>query len=217
MVRTKPLFVMISQTDTAIARIIRAFCRYPYNHVSLTLDRDFRTWYSYARYAQDTPFYGGFIQEPAERFLAEGDVTVRIFRIEVPEKYAEHLDALFCQAGSQDSQHLYNIWDAIASGFGLHTEVPGAHTCLSFACQVLGMDVRSIEELSDKLSPFLMFEGSLSQLVSDSGNRTDRYFTRMGLFRGTAASAAQFGTLSCRLVNHSIRAYLSRRFRRTVS
>lgn len=49
MVRTKPLFVMISQTDTAIARIIRAFCRYPYNHVSLTLDRDFRTWYSYAR------------------------------------------------------------------------------------------------------------------------------------------------------------------------
>lgn len=216
--KTRPLYIMISQTDTVIARLIRAFCRYPYNHVSLTLDPAFKNWYSYARYVQDTPFFGGFVQEPAERFLAaSGEANVRIFRMDMPVKQAEKLRELFCEAGKPDSGSMYNYYDAIASGFGMHMEVPGTHTCLSFACSVLGLELRSIEELNNTLSPFLMFEGNLSQLVSDNGSRTDLYFSELGLLRGTAASVMQFGALSYRLISHGISGYLARRFHRTAS
>ena len=216
MVKTRPLYVMISQTDTAIARLIRAFCQYPYNHVSLTLDPEFKSWYSYARYVHDAPFYGGFVKEPAERFLAaSGETNVRIFRVELPAKQAETLEKLFREAGKPGSDKLYNYYDAIASGFGMHMDVPGAHTCLSFACSVLGLNLRSIEELNDHLLPSLIYEGSLSGLVSDSGCRDDLYFTELGLLRGTAASTMQLCALSTRLIVHGISGYLHGRLHRT--
>ena len=76
--QTRTLYVMISRTTTHMAKFIRKCSRYPYNHVSLTLDPGFKTWYSFARYHKDAPFYSGFIREPVERFLADGDVDVRI-------------------------------------------------------------------------------------------------------------------------------------------
>ena len=53
----RQLFILVSQTHTGIARLIRGVCNYPYNHVSVTLDPSLRRWYSFARYVQDAPLY----------------------------------------------------------------------------------------------------------------------------------------------------------------
>ena len=214
---TRQLYIMISETHTGIARLIRGVTRYPYNHVSLTLDPSLRQWYSFARFVQDAPFYGGFIREPIERFLAgEEDVQVRIFQVEIPEYQALQLEGLYEKASRSDSGLLYNLFDAAASGIGCSLPIPDAHTCLSFACSVLGQYHKTIRSLSTALEPYLIYEGSLAQLVPDSGDRDDIYFTSVGLLGGTLKSAKQFGILTTRLLASSFNGYMARRFHQPV-
>lgn len=216
MVKTRPVYIMASQTDTGIARLIRAVTHYPYNHVSLTLDPAFSSWYSFARYTQDAPLYGGFIHESPARLLGErADTRVRIFRVDIPEKSAKELEALLPLAGRRDSGLIYNHFDAIASVLGSHVPVPGCYTCLSFACHVLGKDFCRIEELCNALSPWEIYEGSLSELLHQEASRKDVYYSHMGLLRSSSHSAALLGLLLYRTLCHGFDSYMAHRFHRT--
>ena len=217
MVKTRPVYVMASQTDTGIARMIRAVTHYPYNHVSLTLDPQLLHWYSFARYVQDAPLYGGFIRETPARLLGHrGDTRVRVFRVDIPEKNAAELEAMLPLAGRRDSGLIYNHFDALACAMGSRIPVPGCHTCLSFACHVLGSEFKSIEALCDFLSSREIYEGSLSELLHQSVSREDDYYSHMGLLRGSGRSAALLSLLLYRTVCHGFDSYMAHRFRRTV-
>jgi len=203
MADTRNLYVMISRTDTGMAQFIRTFSRYPYNHVSLTLDPSFRTWCSFARYHQDAPFYSGFIKEPVERFFAgSGDANVRIFRLEIPREQARRIEQLFLQAGRKETRLIYNYFDAVASILNLKIAIAGSYTCLSFACAVIGKQYRHIEDLNDALTPNLYYEGSLADLVPDSGSREDVFFQPIGFMRGNWRSAKQLALVTARFIRH---------------
>ena len=200
----RPLYLMISRTNTGIGRIIRTVSRYPYNHVSLSLDPDLKHWVSFARYVQDIPLYGGFIAETPERYLAGSeDIQVRIFRLEIEESRAQKLEVLFSHAGDQDYGLIYNTYDAIAGALGRRRPIPNAYTCLSFACAVLDLPCRSIQELDRTLTPWLHYHGSLSGLVVDSGRREDAYFASLGLLRGSWNTAKHFARLSGRVIRRN--------------
>lgn len=200
---TRYLYVMISQTDTGIAQVIRTVSRYPYNHVSMTLDPSLRNWCSFARYHRNAPFYSGFIKEPVERFLADsGDAQVRIFRLEIPKERARRIEQLFLQAGRKETRLIYNYFDAMASVLNRKIAIAGSYTCLSFACAVLGRQYRHIEDLNNALQPHLYYEGSLAQLVPDSGSREDAYFQSIGFTRGNWRSAKQLALVTARLLRH---------------
>lgn len=216
MIATRTLYVMVSRTETGIARIIRAVSGYPYNHVSVTLDPTLCSWYSFARYVQSAPFYSGFIRESARRLCAEtGDAMVRIYRVEVPRIHADRLEQLMPLAGNPDSGLIYNHFDAMANALGYHLPVPRCHTCLSFACEILDQQHTSIESLCEALAPSLIYEGALSQQVSIGECTADAYFDRMGWIRGGAHSAAQLGVLTFRTLSHGCHCYCKHLFRRT--
>lgn len=193
------LYVMVSRTETGIGRIIRTVSQYPYNHVSLSLDPNLRSWVSFARHIQNAPLYGGFIHESPQRFLAEGrDAQVRIFAIDIcPERYRS-LEALFAIAGQIHCGLLYNLFDAAASVVGLRIPLPGAYTCLSFANTVLGSSYGSISALCRGLEAHLVYEGFLSSLVQDDGSRDEPYFRHLGPVQATWQAARHFAALSGR-------------------
>lgn len=203
MTDTRFLYVMISRTDTGMARFIRSCCQYPYNHVSLTLDPSLRSWCSFARYHKDAPFYSGFIKEPVERFYdGTGDAHVRIFRIAVPREQASRIERLFLQAGRRETRLIYNYFDAMASILNKKVAISGSYTCLSFACAVIGRQYRKIEALNNALEEHLYYEGSLASLVPDSGCREDRFFQEIGLARAYWHSAKQLGLVTARFIRH---------------
>ena len=63
MIAKRQIFILVSQTGTGMAKLIRCVSRYPYNHVSLTLDPSLTKWYSFARYVRDVPLHGGLVSE----------------------------------------------------------------------------------------------------------------------------------------------------------
>lgn len=218
MAKTRYLYVMISRTETGMAKFIRTLTQYPYNHVSLTMDPTLRTWYSFARYHKDAPFYSGFIKEPVERFYDEtGDASVRIFRLEIPAERARRIEQLFLQAGRPETRLIYNYFDAAASALRLKVAIGGAYTCLSFACAILEKQYRKISDLDRALTSNLFYEGSLNKLAPDSGKRTDQYFQPIGLATGSAKSLKQLGTVTVRFVRHRFGDLVEQKLHSTVT
>ncbi len=200
---TMPLYLMLSQTPSRMGRMIRRVTRYPYNHISLTLDPSMTHWVSFARYTRNMPFYGGFIQESAERYLSSGKgIHVRIFRLEIPQWKHQRLEALFSRAG-RDPRLVYNLFEAVATVFGRKLRIPNAYTCLSFAGTVLGHPCRTLQDMDRFLTPWLFFEGELAAIVPDSGCREDRYFADLSLVRGSWNTARNIAILTGRIFRPS--------------
>ena len=217
MIRTRKLYILVSQTNTGIARLIRGVSRYPYNHVSVTLDPGLRRWYSFARYVQDAPFFGGLVSESVERLCdPTGDIQVRAYRVEIPERKARELEQLLELADKPESGLLYNHFDALACACGTRLPLPGCHTCLSFACELLDQQHVSIASLCEALENCCFYEGSLRKLVEVTDSREDPYFVPAGMISGTARSLAQLGRLSARTISHGARVYFRTYFRRSV-
>jgi len=217
MIRTRALYVMVSQTQTGIARMIRAVSGYPYNHVSVTLDPDLREWYSFARYLHDAPLYSGFVRESPARLCGDAeDIQVRIYRVQIPEVHAVSLEELVPQANNPDSGLIYNHFDAVANAMGFRLPVPRCHTCLSFACSLLDQEHTSIESLCQALEPHMIYEGFLSQVIPPDPLPDENYFSPIGLVHSTISSTVQLSTLLLRTVCHGVDSYMSHRSRRTV-
>ena len=214
MQKKRYLYLMISRTDTQIGRIIRVFSRYPYNHVSLSIDPQLREWVSFGRFRKDTPLYAGFIRETAERYLSnDGDTPVRLFRLEISQGKYQQLKGLFANAGYGETKLIYNLYDAIASSVHVKIPITGAYTCLSFASMVLGKRYMSIRDLNDDLRPCMIYEGPLSSLVADSGQRDARYFEGLGVLRGTWRTTKQLADLTTRPVRRFRRDVISQKYR----
>ena len=216
MAKKRQLFILVSQTQTGIARMIRGVCKYPYNHVSVTLDPSLKRWYSFARYVQDAPLYGGLVSESPRRLCApDGDILVRAYRVEIPEHMAARLEGLLALADDPGSGLIYNHFDAMASVFGFRLTLPRCYTCLSFACEILGKRYLTIEELCRALEKQKFYEGPMSRLVQVTEEEEEAYFVPGGLISGTAKSAAQLGKLAYRTIYQGYALYLAQLFRRT--
>lgn len=194
------LYVMITKTDTGIGKLIRQVTGYPYNHVSMTLDESFRRWVSFARFHRDTALYGGYITEPAERFLAKGEtVDIRIFAMDLTPTRYEELRELFSKAGTPDSGYIYNYLELLTLSLGLPCPIRDAYSCLGFANAVMGTAYRSIRELDEQMTAHLFYEGTLNTLAPDTGDRSDRYFLRLNPWDGLTRSAQTLFTMLRRL------------------
>ncbi len=191
------LYLMLSRTNTMMGKVIRQYTGAKYNHVSLTLDDSFHRFVSFARYRVDVPLVGGYVQEPAERILSTpGNLPVRIFRVELDAEREAELAALFARAGAPGTGLIYDSLSALVSRW----HIPGCYTCLGFTSRILGRDFRSLQELEAYLEPYAVFTGDLRQLVTDSGDRSDPFFQKRGLMRGTGDTAVHFGKLLMRLL-----------------
>jgi hypothetical protein len=193
------LYVMLSRTDTRMGRFIRFFTQGQYNHVSLCIDDDLKQFVSFARYRQDVPLAGGCVAEFPERLLSCGSkLPVKIFRLEITQSEASHLEALFERI--ERAPLVYNSLGALLSSCHIPCAVPGAYTCLEFAGTVLGKTYPSIQALEAALEPYVFYQGDLFDLLEDTGDRTAIYFQRRGLWKGSWDTAVHFKTLLWRIL-----------------
>ena len=201
MEQPRHLYVMLSRTGTGMGKVIRLFTRSEYNHVSLTLDGSLGSFVSFARYVEDVALAGGFVKESAERFLSGGQpVPVRIFQVDISPARYEQLNTIFSLAGKQEAGLIYNSLGALLSTWHLRFHIPGSYTCLEFASAILQQSFRSLQELEHHLKSYEIYHGDLWDMDTDSGDRSDPYFTHRGFFRGAADTAVHFIRLAGKLL-----------------
>ncbi|MBQ9989121.1 MAG: hypothetical protein IJP30_05245 [Clostridia bacterium] len=92
---TRRLYVLLTFTNTLVARGIRMYCKEPYSHVSLAFDENLEEMYSFARKGIYNPFNAGFsggdYKEWARKLKEEKQVTLT-FTLENAASAYELLD-----------------------------------------------------------------------------------------------------------------------------
>ncbi len=164
----KYVYVMFSSTQYMIAKFIRAFTHHRYNHVSISLDGNLQTMYSFARRYEDTPFCGGFVVETPERYIRRNvAASVQICAIPVTDaQYAIIRDRLSAYtAEAQD--YVYNYVGALTFLFRRRVALEKCHTCVDFATELISMTgaginparFYSIRGLARNLARYKVYEG----------------------------------------------------------
>ena len=84
----KKIYIVLTQTYTTIARIIKSITKDKYSHASISLDIKCNHMYSFGRKYIYFPFYGIFLKEDLRKglFIRNKNALVVIYEIKVTKK-----------------------------------------------------------------------------------------------------------------------------------
>ena len=164
----KYVYVVFSSTQYMIAKFIRAFTHHRYNHVSISLDGNLQTLYSFARRYDDTPFCGGFVVETPERYIRRNTAaSVQICAIPVTDAQYNAIRSHLWNYEAEADDYVYNYVGALTFLFRHRVALERCHTCVDFATEVISMTgagitpdrFYSIRGLARNLARYKVYEG----------------------------------------------------------
>ena len=200
------IYIVFSATPTGMGRLIRKATRNRYNHVSLSLSRDIRKMYTFARLHRAIPLYGGFVVESILRYQSfAGTARVKICRVEVPESQLTYLHNYLERLWNEREEYIYNTPAALASLVHLRPNIFRAYTCVTFVQKLLARyalagvseaDAPTVRSLERRLAPYVAYEGPAPVCAADWGE--DAYPVETSTRYAVYTTARHFGRLAKR-------------------
>lgn len=164
------IYVMISQTGTSGSRFFKLITRRPYNHSSLSLDREMREMYAFGRRWLYWQFVAGLVQEDPDTFVYRRFTKTRCKIMEVPLTEEQHdtvRDVLEQGFIPEMRRHKYDFLGLSFKSLGINFPRPYRYVCSHFVADVI---VRAgVFEFSRP--PFLVYPHHLEELLSLPGAR----------------------------------------------
>lgn len=181
------LYVILPRSETFVAKVARKLTKYPYSHVTLSLDDDLEVFYSYSRLRNDSPLISGFAKEYRSHLASKEGVklTCKIFKIPITNTEYKKIKK-FISDNEKDDLMLFNYLSmatlTIIGGFEVHK----TQNCCGFVAQALELTdkikldkpyYRYLPEDFDKMlsEKYLFFEGELD---TDFKYDDDYYFDK---------------------------------------
>lgn len=205
------IYLIFSHTTNRMGEMIRTLTQYEYNHVSISMSENLSEIYSFARHRKDTPFYGGFVCESADRFNNDnGIATIKVCEIPVTPRQYRIATNYINKIRREKEKYLYNMFSAASVPFKHRVRIDRAYTCVEFAVSVLRRigAVRSlriprfcsIKQLDNIYSDLVIYQGEFPENIGSSA-QDDQYLQRTPLHsrvhRTAKCNARLFGRL-CR-------------------
>ena len=202
------VYIVFSATPTGTGRLIRKATRNQYNHVSLSLNRDIRKMYSFARIHRAIPLYGGFVVESILRYQSfAGAARVKICRVEVPELQLTWLHNCLDRLWNEREEYIYNTPAALASLVHLRPAISKAYTCVTFVQELLARyglvgvteaDSPTVRSLERRLAPYVIYQGPAPAASGEWGE--DAYPMETTTRYAVYTTARHFGRLAKRVL-----------------
>ncbi len=133
------IYVVLSQTGTFLARIIKLITHGEYSHASICLDQNFKELYSFGRVNCYNPVWGGYVKESPDygTFKRFRKTTVRILRLEVePDRYVaikQYLETMY----ENRKHYRYNYTGLFLATFNRAFRHKDHYYCSEFVGEVL--------------------------------------------------------------------------------
>lgn len=180
------IYVVFTSTPYKTGTFIRAITRYPYNHVSVTLDPTVKTLYSYARHYKNAPFYGGFVRESILRYKNEGKTAlIKICALPITERRFEKAGEFLEHLERNAEGLVYNMFSAALFPLKKEVKIKGSFTCVSFAAHFIKKfafvpfletgEFCSIKKLAMNLEKYTIYEGSAEKFLADATWNGDKF------------------------------------------
>jgi len=184
----KNVYVILPQSETGIAKIARFITKYPYSHVTISLDDNLEVFYSFSRIFHDTPFISGYVKEYRSHLASKKNVKLncKIFKIPVCDAEYESIVAFMKEIEADDTLLFNYLSMATLPIFG-GFEVANTYNCGAFVARAINRIHRiTLHKKDYKFFPkdfeilleneYLYFEGALD---TDFEYEDDYYFHKI--------------------------------------
>ncbi len=133
------VYVVLTQTGTLISRTIKKFTRAPFNHASITTDKELGEMFSFARLNIKRPLPGGFIHEDISTgvFSLFSHIPCEIYGIRVTEEQLERYNLLLDHFKEHTKLYSYNILGLLTVPLGIPLKRKTRFVCSQFVAFML--------------------------------------------------------------------------------
>lgn len=207
------IYVVFSATPYKMGRFIRKITRQQYNHVSVALDEKLEEMYSFARHYQDTPLYGGFVEESQERYYYKSTASkVKVYAIPLDATEYEKVNGYIERMKINQEEYIYNTISAICTLFRYRVHIDKSYTCTEFAVNVLahantGLQHNafySIEDLENEFQHCMIYQGDIESIANTNKNTDEQFLVKHGIIFRCYNTGILFSKLIIRMWKQKI-------------
>ena len=151
------VYILLSGTNTIIAKLIRLYTGKPFSHVSLALDAELEELYSFARKQRFNPLNSGFIKENINKGVFGADKNARcgVYRIPVTDEQYEKISKEIKHFVKNEGDYGYNFLGLFSAMFGKNVVDDTHFMCSQFVCYVCNKSgVFLFPETDELIRPF---------------------------------------------------------------
>ncbi len=152
------IYIVLTQTYSGIARLIKLFTHDKYSHASISFDRECNHMYSFGRKYRYFPFYGVFNHEKLDKGLFTNNGSlIAVYEVKISkEKY----DLIKKKVGKiKETNRGYNIMGLLLAYFNIKLH-RNKYYCSEFVYEVLSDEkVKLIEKTDNIFKPEDLIKG----------------------------------------------------------
>ena len=171
----RSVFILLTNTGTLFTKSIQSYTKAPYNHASISFDRELTELYSFGRKHPNNPLSGGFVKESIQTgtYSKFPNTTCVIYELKVTEREVAKMKRVLNIFIRSRQKYLYNILGIFGIVLNEPIEFSNSYFCSQFVAEMLQ---RSGIKLWDKLPALvtpddfrqcgrlrLMYEGKLNE------------------------------------------------------
>lgn len=175
MVDDQSVFILLTNTGTLFTKVIQGYTRAPYNHASISFNRELSELYSFGRKNPNNPLNGGFVKEDLKTgtFSKYPNTTCVIYELHVSERDIAKMKRVLQAFIRKDKKYFYNILGVLGIALKEPIEFSNSYFCSQFVAEILQRSgVRLWDKLPALVTPDdfrqserlqLIYEGKLSE------------------------------------------------------
>ncbi len=155
------VYIVLSQTGTALSRVLKLFTRAPYNHSSIALDRDLDTMYSFGRLNPYNPFVGGFVEESphAGTFKRFKNTRVMVLEAEVSPEALNEVGTLIREMLRERARYHYNYLGLLLAAIRVRWRQSNRYYCSEFVkAMAERLELDGVEDIPPIVKPIDFLE-----------------------------------------------------------
>lgn len=160
----KDIYIVLSQTGTALSRALKFITGAEYNHASISLDGTLSELYSFGRVNPMNPVIGGFVKESKDHgtFKRFSRTQIVVLRRQVSDEVYNDMQCYLNKMYSRRKEFGYNYSGLFLAAAKIHFSSRKRFYCSEFVRYVLiKFGMKEAQQLSEIVKPvdFLKLKG----------------------------------------------------------
>lgn len=133
------VYIVLTQTRTYFARLIKLYTKEPYAHASIAFDAELQEMYSFGRKQVNNPFNTGFIKEDIESgvFGKCVETTCSVYSLKVTEEQYLRLKEEVEIFKNNQEKYSYNFLGIIGVMMNVPVNLENRYFCSQFIAYIL--------------------------------------------------------------------------------
>ncbi|MCP8617316.1 hypothetical protein [Salirhabdus salicampi] len=173
------VYILLTRTGTLLSQTIGLYTRAPYNHVSISMDKELTQLYSFGRRTPYNPVRAGFVKECvySGTYSRFPDTTCALYCITVDDRQMKKVERIINHFKRNALHYRYNLIGLAGVAIGRPLDRRNAFFCSQFVATVLksaGVDVWNKppglitpEDYRNNIQFTKVYEGTLLNYMQD--------------------------------------------------